>query len=144
MLRGGWTQPIAQLATGLPLVMLLILATVACSRMTSGEPLIGSSGREPHVEWVTDPESSDSSRFVSVTLHGDGTFQIGKDFPPGLYESAGSFSSSPCSWQVLTIASQGAEVAVRAGGGRDHQRVAIGPTDARFATRSCQDWRMVG
>lgn len=124
----GWVAVISVGAVGLS----------GCAAAVPGVAVPGAAARQPAVEWVTDPES-DSTAFVSATLRGDGLFVVGKDFPTGVYSSAGSASEPSCDWAIFPDSGVGT---VTAGGGSGPQHVAIVSPDSVFVTRFCQPWRL--
>lgn len=97
----------------------------------------------PHpVEWVTDPES-DSTKMISVTIVMDGSFQVGEDFPSGIFLSDGSRPNSVCTWRRLSTGPDGTKTSVGFGSSAGPQFVVIQPTDDVFETKSCMPWRLV-
>ncbi len=121
------------------LVVLVAGVLSSCTRSVAGVASISASN-PPSVEWVSDPEASDT--LIAVTLRGSGQFHVGADFPSGIYQSNGSAGRSPCTWRRVT-AGPGDRRAVESGIGDGLQRVVIEPTDSTFLTSSCLPWRKV-
>ena len=125
------------------LAMGVAIALSGCSAKVQGIPVLPNGASPIHrVEWVTDPES-DSSVLLAVTIRGDGTFYVGRDFPPGIYLSDGSLSGSSCRWQRLAHDSARAPVVIASGSGTGPQLIAIKATDSDFSTQSCKPWRLL-
>lgn len=121
------------------LVVLVAATLSSCTRSIEGVANFSASN-PPSVEWVSDPEASDT--LISVTLRGSGRFHVGADFPPGMYQSNGSTGRSLCVWRRVA-AGAGDRRVVESGIGDGPQRVVIEPTDSTFLTASCLPWRKV-
>lgn len=121
---------------------LLIALTPGCSVETTGDARApGYAVQGNWVEWVTDPESnSNQPEYVAVVLRGDGDFIVGKDFPPGTYESQGGRGQRACKWSRLGSGPLGSKRILESGEGVDMQRVEIGRTDQLFRSSACQPW----
>jgi hypothetical protein len=71
-----------------------------------------------------------------TTFEGDGTFAVGTDIAPGVYESAGPVGDGACYWKRVN----GDELIDNAMT-KKPQVVQIDPTDTAFTTNDCQQWQ---
>jgi hypothetical protein len=71
------------------------------------------------------------------TEFGDGTFLVGVDIAPGLYESTGGFL---CYWERLSGTSGAIEDVIANDVPTGKAIVAIAPSDAAFGAEGCGDW----
>ena len=71
-----------------------------------------------------------------LTSFGDGTYEVGTQIMPGVYQSAGPVEGGVCYWKRVN-ADGIAENAMT----KKPQTVAIQPGDTAFTTNECQDWQ---
>jgi hypothetical protein len=71
-----------------------------------------------------------------TTIDGDGTFAVGTDIAPGVYQSAGPVENGACYWKRTN----GDELIDNAMT-KKPQVVQIDPTDTAFTTNECQQWQ---
>jgi hypothetical protein len=71
-----------------------------------------------------------------TTIDADGTYAVGTDIAPGVYESAGPVEGSTCYWKRSKDGS-----IVDNAMTKKPQIVQIDPTDTSFTTRECQQWQ---
>ncbi|GFG48812.1 hypothetical protein [Mycolicibacterium agri] len=71
-----------------------------------------------------------------LTSFGDGTYEVGTQILPGVYQSAGPVEGGVCYWKRVN-ADGIAENAMT----KKPQTVAIQPGDTAFTTNECQDWQ---
>ena len=96
----------------------------------------------PAVEWSTDPEGQ-AEEFIAVVMRGDGRFQVGRDFPSGTYQSAGSRPGLACRWRLSSTVPDGRARILAFGGGPGPQQVTINSDDSEFESYFCQPWHRV-
>ena len=73
---------------------------------------------------------------IQTTIDGDGTFAVGTDIAPGVYQSAGPVENGACYWKRTN----GDELIDNAMT-KKPQIVSIEPTDTAFTTNDCQQWQ---
>jgi hypothetical protein len=71
-----------------------------------------------------------------TTIDADGTYAVGTDITPGVYQSAGPIEGGACYWKR----SNGDGIVDNAMT-KKPQIVAIDPTDTSFTTNGCQQWQ---
>lgn len=70
-----------------------------------------------------------------LTAFGDGTYAVGTDILPGVYQSAGPVEGSACYWKRSN-----SEGTVANAMTKRPQTVEIAPGDTTFKTSQCQEW----
>ncbi|HPX37768.1 MAG TPA: hypothetical protein PLH92_13880 [Mycobacterium sp.] len=74
----------------------------------------------------------------AVTISNDGTYTVGKDITPGVYESAGPLPGAVCYWRRAGADNATLNNAMS----KQPQIVQIEATDATFKTKGCQPWQL--
>ncbi len=100
----------------------------------------------PSVLWVSDPEgiSDDAAAHAAVTLSGDGLFQVGADFPAGVYRSAGPRSATACQWARLVTPPVGQSAVKETASSAGQQVVTVRSSDTALFSVGCLPWTRIG
>ena len=83
-----------------------------------------------------DPAPAPPPPGPKTTIDADGTYAVGTDIEPGVYQSAGPVEGGACYWKR----SNGAAIVDNALT-KKAQTVAIDSTDTSFTTNGCQQWQ---
>jgi hypothetical protein len=70
------------------------------------------------------------------TSFGDGTYAVGTDIAPGVYQSAGPTDNGACYWKRTN-----GDTIVANAMSKKPQTVQIDPTDTTFKSSECQEWQ---
>jgi hypothetical protein len=106
------------------------------SRIAVAAALIAAGSTLPAATAWADPEPAPPPPGPKTTIDADGTYAVGTDIEPGVYQSAGPVEGATCYWKR----SNGTDIVDNALT-KKAQTVAIAPTDTSFTTRSCQQWQ---
>src|SRR5262245_38093000 len=71
-----------------------------------------------------------------MTSFGDGTYAVGTEIEPGVYQSAGPVEGSACYWKRSNNDGTVANAMTK-----KPQTVEIAPGDTTFKTSKCQEWQ---
>ena len=71
-----------------------------------------------------------------LTSFGDGTYTVGTDIAPGVYQSAGPVEGNACYWKRSNNDGTVANAMTK-----QPQTVEIAPGDTTFKTSKCQEWQ---
>jgi hypothetical protein len=83
-----------------------------------------------------DPAPPSPPSGPKTTIDADGTYAVGTDIAPGVYQSAGPVEGGTCYWKR----SNGDGIVDNAMT-KKAQTVQIDPTDSSFTTNECQQWQ---
>ena len=83
------------------------------------------------------PSPAPSPGGPKTTIDADGTYTVGTDIAPGVYESAGPVQDGACYWK-RTSGDKLVDNALT----KKPQVVQIDPTDTSFTTNDCQQWAL--
>lgn len=72
-----------------------------------------------------------------TSIDGDGTYAVGADIAPGVYQSAGPVDDGACYWK-RTAGDEMVDNALT----KKPAVVQIQPTDTSFTTSECQSWQL--
>ncbi len=84
-----------------------------------------------------DPAPAPPPPGPKTTFEGDGTYAVGTDIAPGVYQSAGPVKDGACYWKRV----KGDDI-VDSAMTKKAQVVQIDATDTSFTTNECQQWQM--
>lgn len=88
----------------------------------------------PHGEEA--PPPGQEARPGPLTAFGDGTYTVGTDIVPGVYQSAGPVEGGVCYWKRAN-----SEGTVANAMTKKPQTVEIAPGDTTFKSSKCQEWQ---
>lgn len=74
---------------------------------------------------------------LATTIDADGSYAVGTDIAPGVYQSAGPVDDGACYWK-RTAADELVDNALT----KKPAIVQILPTDTTFTTNECQTWQL--
>ena len=83
-----------------------------------------------------DPAPAPPPPGPKTTFEGDGTYAVGTDIAPGVYQSAGPVEDGACYWKRVN----GDDIVDNAMT-KKPQIVQIDATDTSFTTNECQQWQ---
>ena len=75
---------------------------------------------------------------LKTSVDADGTYAVGTDIVPGVYNSAGPVGDGTCFWKRLGADGATLDNALT----KKPQTVVIDPTDQSFKTNGCQPWQL--
>ena len=87
---------------------------------------------------TADPVPAPAPTPAPVPGIADGTYAVGKDIAPGVYQSAGPEPGQVCYWRRAGVDN----VTLNNAMSKQSQVVQILETDATFRTRGCQPWQL--
>jgi hypothetical protein len=85
---------------------------------------------------LADPAPPPPPPGPKTTIDADGTYAVGTDIAPGVYQSAGPVEGQTCYWKR----SKDADIVDNAMT-KKAQIVKIDPSDTSFTTHDCQQWQ---
>ena len=83
------------------------------------------------------PEPAPAAEGLKTTIDADGSYAVGTDIAPGVYQSAGPVDDGACYWK-RTAGDELVDNALT----KKPAFVEILPTDTTFSTSDCQVWQL--
>jgi hypothetical protein len=106
------------------------------SRTAIAAALLAAAWTLPAGAAAADPAPPPPPAGPKTTIDADGTYKVGTDIAPGVYQSAGPADGSTCYWKR----SKDADIVDNAMT-KKAQIVQIDPSDTSFTTHDCQQWQ---
>ena len=106
------------------------------SRLTIAAAVIAAGWSVSAGAAYADPAPAPPPPGPKTTFEGDGTYAVGADIAPGVYQSAGPVADGACYWKRV----KGDDI-VDSAMTKKAQVVQIDATDTSFTTNECQQWQ---
>ncbi|WP_349270452.1 hypothetical protein MPNTM1_01508 [Mycolicibacterium parafortuitum] len=129
------TKPAALAATAL--VSWCVLAPVASAQPAPGPTPAPAPAPAPAPEESPSPEGAAEAEGPKTTIEDGGTYAVGTDILPGVWQSAGPIEGGACYWK-RTAGEKLVDNALT----KKPAFVQIMPTDTSFTTSDCQTWQL--